>query len=191
MKNVKFYGLITLVVLSLSFSYVGCDGGGGGGGGAGGGVDPGTAPTILSVKCFKIVDGVPIESLIFDTDDLFNWNITANDPDLDMDTLFLSTFLGPDYDTPYEPDIEMVLPSQLDPTMEYFFIEPIKLTEIEAGNWRLCIWIVDIAGNESNEFCVNIVVNDVAALKAKLNKSLAPESVFDWSNKTIEGDAIE
>ncbi len=31
MKNAKFYGLITLLFLSLSFSYVGCGGGGGGG----------------------------------------------------------------------------------------------------------------------------------------------------------------
>jgi len=32
MKNVKFYGLITLVVVSLSFLYIGCDSGGGGSG---------------------------------------------------------------------------------------------------------------------------------------------------------------
>jgi len=52
MKNVDFYGLITLVVLSLTFSFVGCNSGGEGGG-AGADVDPGTAPTISSVKLLK------------------------------------------------------------------------------------------------------------------------------------------
>ena len=91
MKNGKFYGLITLFVLSLSFSYVGCPGGGGGGGD-----DNGTAPTISSIKLFKEVEGVPIETLIFDTGDIFNWSIIANDPDLDMNTLFMSPYLSPD-----------------------------------------------------------------------------------------------
>ena len=195
MKNGKFYGLITLVILSLSFSYVGCPGGGGGGGG---GDDHGTAPTISSIKLFKVVEGVPIETLIFDTGDLLNWSIIANDPDLDMNTLFISPYLSPDFDFPAEADIELILPSQLDATMDYFFVEPIGITEDLAGNWRLCFWIVDKAGNESNEFCVHIVINEGAAPAAavppaSLSLGLAPEGevMFNFLNNSIEGEAVE
>jgi len=74
--------------------------------------------------------------------------------------------------------------------MVYFFIEN-TIVDGPAGNWRICFWIVDIAGNESNEFCVNLVINEVAAPAANLNKSLAPEGVSDFSNKTVEGEAVE
>lgn len=130
----------------------------GGGGGGDGTPPPTTAPTISSVTLYKVVNDTPVESLSFDIGDMVNIEIIANDPDLDMSTLYISQFLLPDLDTPYEPISENVLPSQQGADMTYFFIEPIEIGG-PAGNWRSCFMIVDGAGNESNEFCVNAVVN--------------------------------
>jgi len=181
--------LVLLLAMSLPFTYGGC-GGGGGGGGAGGGGAVGTAPTISDVKFYKIVDGVPVETLIFDIGDKFNFDLFASDPDLDMDTCYIEEYLLPDIDVPYGPTIELILPTQTAVDMVYFAEED-STVDGPAGTWRECFWMVDTAGNESNEFCVNVVVNAAAAPAVYLDKSLAPENVFDWSNITIEGEAVE
>ena len=186
MKKRSFVSFIILIALLLPFTYGGCSGGGGGDDG-----DRGTAPEISPVILLKIVDGVPTQTLSFDVGDIVNISVIATDPDLDMNTLFTTPYLAPDFDSPAEPDIELELPSQTDPTMEYFFNNFIEISEDLVGNWRLCFWIVDNAGNESNEFCVNLIINEAAGLRVNLNKSLAPEGVFDFSNETIEGEAVE
>jgi hypothetical protein len=82
---------------------------------------------------------------------------------MDMNTLFISSYLLPNLDSPYDPIAEKILPTQAGPTMEYYFVEPIEI-EGPAGNWRICFWIVDNVGNESNDFCVNMIVNEAADL---------------------------
>ena len=148
----KFIWIKSVAILFAILISFGC-----GGGGGGGDVPPTTAPTISSLTAFKIVNGVPIETLSFDIGDMSNIEITASDPDLDMNTVFISQFLLPELDSPFFPTSEQILPSQSDPNMKYFFIDPIEIVG-PAGNWRMCIWIVDKAGNESNQFCINAVV---------------------------------
>jgi len=152
MKKRTFAFLIILIALLLPFTYGGCGGGGGGDNDD----DHGTAPTISSVKFAKIVDDVPIETGSFDTDDVLNIFIKATDPDLDMNTLYISAFLSPNFDTPYDV-IDRILPSQDEPTS--LFWTSVPLSDTETGIWRFCLWIVDSAGNESNEFCEHIIVN--------------------------------
>jgi len=74
---------------------------------------------------------------------------------------------------------------------EGIFWSSVPLSDAETGIWRYCFWIVDSAGNESNEFCEHILINETAGPEANLNKSLPPEGVFDFSNITIEGEAVE
>ena len=174
MKQNLFWIKSVAILFSILISF-GC-----GGGGGGGDVPPTTAPTISSITAFKIVNGFPIESLSFDIGDMSNIEITASDPDLDMNTVFISQFLLPDLDSPFFPTSEQILPSQSDPNMKYFFIDPIEIVG-PAGNWRMCIWIVDKAGNESNEFCVNVVVN---ATEEPLNSAPVAHAGPDQNVKT-------
>jgi VWFA-related protein len=144
-----------ILIIPFLFFLAAC----GGGGGGGDGTPSTTAPIISSVTLFKVVNDTPVESLSFDIGDTVNIEINANDPGLDMTTLYISQFLLPDLDTPFEPISENVLPSQQGADMTYFFIEPVVI-DGPAGNWHSCFMIVDGAGNESNEFCVNVVVNE-------------------------------
>jgi hypothetical protein len=193
MRTFKFYDLITVVALSLSFSFFGCvPGPGGGSGGSGGSGSPvddnGTAPSILDIKLFKIVDDAPIESSSFNIGDITNMSMIANDLDLDMNTLFISKFLLPDLDSPFVPTSEIILPTQTYHTIEYYFIEPIDI-EGPAGDWQICFLIVDKAGNESNEVCINITIHEAEAATtaiANLNMSLSSGGAFDFSKNKIE-----
>lgn len=180
MKKLNYAFFIFLIALSLPFTYGGCNGGGGGD-------DSGTPPSISSVILYKIVDGTPTETLIFDIGDEYNVNIYASDPDLNMSTLYVSEYLLPDLDTPYYPTGETILPSQVAADMIYFLIEN-GVVAGPAGDWRVCFLIIDGAGNESNEFCLNIVINEGAT---SLSLDWAPESVFDFSNEIFEGEAVE
>lgn len=155
--------LIALLLITMPYIYGGCSGGGGGGSGPAP-VDKGTAPTITDMKFFWINDGVPVETLTFWRGDKWNVNIFANDPDLDMDTFYVEEFLAPDFTTPANT-ATMLLPSQADENMVYFLIESQTIGS-PAGDWRECVWIVDSKGNESNTFCVNIVIVEPLGLES-------------------------
>ena len=116
------------------------------------------APRVHGVALFKVDEfGFKTETLSFTIGDLANLEVYATDPDLDMQTLYFEEYWLPNPDE-YHLTGEMILPSQSGPDMTYFLIEPIEITG-PAGNYRMCFWIVDKVGNESNEFCVNYVAN--------------------------------
>ena len=148
---------VFILGLVLPFVYGGCNGGGGGGN------DNSTpAPEITSVALLK--NGQ--QTLTFEIGDMYNLAVHAFDTDLDMEKIFIDQFLLPNLDAPYYPTTEFILPSQSEVNMVYFLLEDGQVTG-PAGNWRICFLIVDAVGNESNEFCVNIVTGGVQTNKAQ------------------------
>lgn len=148
---------VFILAFTLPFTYGGCNGGGGGGDNNDN-VITGTAPEITSVQLFKVNKyGEITPTLTFSIGDLFNIHVSAFDVDLDMAKMFVDQFLLPNIDAPYYPTIDLFLPMQNEISMIYYLIES---TEVQgpAGDWRICFLIVDSAGNESNEFCVNTVI---------------------------------
>lgn len=175
----------------MPYIYGGCAGGGGGGG------NQGTTPSISSVLLFKMVAGAPVETLTFEIGDEFNINVFATDPDLDMHTLYASQYLFPDLNSPYFPIAEFIMPTQTDTNMVYFLITNSEVVG-PAGDWRICFYIVDEAGNESDDFCVNAVINGPAAPAAavppaNLSLGLASEGegAFGFANQTIDGEVAD
>lgn len=79
--------------------------------------------------------------------------------DLNMDALYISQYLYPNFETTHLPISNSILPSQSSADMVYFFIENIEIVG-PTGNWRFCFLIVDKSGNESNEFCLNAVIEN-------------------------------
>ena len=173
--------------LSIIFIFaISCSGGGGGGGDD----NSGTAPVIDSVTLFRIIDDVPIERLVFDIGDEINLNIFATDPDMDIDTLFVSQFLFPNTDIPYSPVLEFLLPSQIEPSIRYFLLSN-TVIEGPAGDWRICFYVVDEAGNESNDFCLNVLImeSDIVPREVgKLSLSLIRQDALGFANKIIDAD---
>jgi hypothetical protein len=43
--------------------------------------------------------------------------------------------------------------------MRYYMIEDTTVVG-PAGKWLICFWIVDQAGNESPDFCIEIIIKD-------------------------------
>ena len=175
--------------LSIIFIFaISCSGGGGGGGGDD---NSGTAPVIDSVTLFRIIDGVPIERLVFDIGDEINLNIFATDPDMDIDTLFVSQYLFPNTDIPYSPVLEFLLPSQIEPSIRYFLLSN-TVIEGPAGDWRICFYVVDEAGNESNDVCLNVLImesDDIAqGNSGNLSLSLISQDALGFANKIIDAD---
>ena len=142
--------LTTLVVLVF---VIGCGGGGGGGSKK----DRGTAPMVEETVLYRMDAGVMVETLVFDVGDFANLDVIATDPDLDMTVMYLTDYLAPDLDVPYGATAESVLPTQMAPTMRYFLLEDVEVLG-PAGQWRLCLFIVDGRGNESSDFCLNYVI---------------------------------
>jgi len=173
--------------LSIIFIFaISCSGGGGGGGDD----NSGTAPVIDSVTLFRIIDDVPIERLVFDIGDEINLNIFATDPDMDIDTLFVSQYLFPNTDIPYSPVLEFLLPSQIEPSIRYFLLSN-TVIEGPAGDWRICFYVVDEAGNESNDFCLNVLImeSDIVPREVgKLSLSLIRQDALGFANKIIDAD---
>lgn len=146
----KLISLLFVVLLVVS-----CSGGGGGGGN-----DNGTRPVIADLVMYERnpITNEYEESYVYEIGDMVNFEVYASDPDLDMDTLYASQYLLPNTTEPYYPESTQLLPTQSDADMIYYLLEDVEI-EGPAGNWRFCVYIVDERGNESDEFCVNIVTN--------------------------------
>ena len=169
--KIKFDIRILCAVVSILFLFA-C-----GGGGGGGGEDTYTTkPTITSVKLFQFWtdEGGVIEQSEFNIGDSFRVEIIANDPDLDMRTLYASEFLLPNIDTPYRT-YDAILPPQDKTQMEYW--TEWGTIEGPSGNYKACFWIVDRAGNESNEFCINVVVGGSGGGGGRIDPPIASISV--------------
>ena len=130
-------------------------------GGGGGSDTPQTAPVIDGVHLVKpdqfSFDDIPQD--YFFIGEKYNVEIRATDPDLDMAALYVNQYLLPNLDSPFYQTVEIVLPTQEGPQMMYFFIEDQTILG-PVGDWRVCFMIVDAAGNESEEFCIHVVVAD-------------------------------
>ena len=140
-----------LIVLIVLFIVSGC--GDGGDGGTAPGIS-GTAPVIddvvLTDEYFNI-------KFLFNIGDLANFLVYANDPDMDMETLFVTEFYPNDSTTPYTGPTPLFLPSQSEIDMVYFMIESVAVLG-PAGNWRIEFQIEDYAGHASNIFRVFFIV---------------------------------
>ena len=129
------------------------------GGGGGSDTPPQTAPVINELKLIKPDEFNDWPQFSFSVGEKYNVEIKATDPDLDMTALYVNQYLLPNLDSPFYQTVEIVLPTQEGPQMMYFFIEDQKILG-PVGDWRVCFMIVDAAGNESEEFCINVVIND-------------------------------
>jgi hypothetical protein len=125
----------------------GCGGSDGGGGG-------GTAPIITGVT---LTDENFNPKLLFNIGDLGNFLCYASDPDLDIDTLFVTQFYPSNSLTPTIGPNVISLPSQSSVDMVYFLIQPEVITG-PAGDWRIEFLIEDDKGHDSNTFVVYYVV---------------------------------
>ena len=143
--------VITLVLLGL---FVACGGGGGGGSDDD---DRGTAPVVEEAVLYRMVQGVMMETLAFDVGDFANLDVVASDPDLDMRVMYMTEYLAPEMVVSYGPVVESVLPSQVAFRMRYFLLEDVEVTG-PVGDWRICFYVVDGRGNESNDFCLNYLI---------------------------------
>ena len=150
-----------ILLIVLSFIIMGNTCGGGGGGGGGNDVIQETpAPIISKVELFKILsNGIPFMTDRFCIGDEANMEITAFDEDQNMSLIFIDQFLLPDLLNPHLPTSQVELPAQVAQTMKYWFLENIIVAG-PAGDWRVCFWIVDSAGNESFEVCRDILIED-------------------------------
>lgn len=142
---------ITLIIISILALLFGC----------GGGSDSNpavttTAPVISSVKLTNPALFNDWPQYEFYIGDMVDVEMIANDPDLDMTTLYVTHYLSPDFDTPYLQTIEVTLPSQTTSRAKYVLINPIEVVG-PAGTWKVCFMIVDSVGNESNNFCFDSI----------------------------------
>ena len=141
-------------------------------------------PEISSVRLSKLIDGQYVETSNFEIGDTANILVIAVDPDLDMDTMYIDEYLSPDFKTPFNT-VEIILFSQADPTTEYL-LETAEVTG-QVGSWRNCFLVVDSAGNESNEFCVNYMLTEDSTTA----RSLSPSGGIDFSSSTIDDRIVE
>jgi len=161
-----------LLVLFFLLLLTACSEGGGGG-------DAGSPPEISSVRLARLIDGQYVETSSFEIGDAANILVIAVDPDLDMDTMYIDEYLSPDFKTPFN-SLEIILSSQVDPTTEYL-LETAEITG-QVGSYRDCFLVVDSAGNESNEFCVNYMLTEDSTTA----RSLSPSGGIDFSSSTID-----
>jgi len=149
-----------MLLIALSFVMMGNVCGGGGGGGDGDDVQETPAPIISKVELFKILsNGIPFMTDRFCIGDEANMEITASDEDQNMSSIFIDQFLLPDLLNPHLPTSQVSLPPQVAQTMKYWFLENLIVAG-PAGDWRVCFWIVDSAGNESLEVCRDALIED-------------------------------
>jgi len=152
MSNHRFIFLTLIIAFLLPYTYGGCGGGGGGGGDD----EPtGMAPSISWVHLTR--NGIPTHH--FTIGDKSNVELEAFDEDFDMSKLFVEQFLLPNEDTPYYDTAEIPLPTQTYALMRYYMIEDTTIVG-PAGTWLICFWIVDQAGNESSDRCIQIMIKD-------------------------------
>ena len=149
-----------------------------------GGDDDGSPPEISSVRLARLIDGQYVETSSFEIGDAANILVIAVDPDLDMDTMYIDEYLSPDFKTPFD-SLEIILSSQVDPTTEYL-LETAEITG-QVGSYRACFLVVDSAGNESNEFCVNYMLTEDSTTA----RSLSPSGGIDFSSSTIDDRIVE
>ena len=133
---------------------ISCGGGGGGDDG-----DSGPPPKINDVRLAKITDSGYVETLAFEFGDEINMDVWATDPDLNMVELFITEYRNTGIELIPNGQTRQLLPDQGDVDMHYYFLEDIVITN-PVGNYRECFYIVDKKGNESNDFCINIVVTN-------------------------------
>ena len=116
--------------------------------GCGGGDDPDdrTAPIITNVVLTDI-DGYTEST--FRIGDTVNVAVYATDPDLDMETLFVTEYHSawPSYHPYYGPDT-ILLSQPTTNTVYYFSVVVIG----PVGNWRIEFQIDDYKGHSSNVF---------------------------------------
>ena len=120
--------------------------------GCGGGDDPydRTAPIITDVIIVDIIDGIAVEKTEFNIDDKFDILIYATDPDLDIESLFITEYCpevvgicnGPAY---------IPLPKQVGVKRGYHFTNQGTITG-PTGDYRLEFQIEDYEGHLSNIF---------------------------------------
>jgi len=127
-----------------------------GGGGGGGSDDKTPSPEILNAA-FYTYSGEWVESIYFEHGDVINFIVSAIDIDMNMEKLFIQTYKETDSELIPIDLSELILSTQSEAEMRYFLLEPYVMDWPEAY-YRVCFYIVDGDGNESNEFCVNILV---------------------------------
>ena len=117
-------------------------------------VDLGTAPEILDVV-FRDEYGVRTE--IFTIGELANVDVQATDPDKDMETIYVTTFLPNDAEVPHWGPEGSPLPSVSERTDWFYNIEAFEVTG-PAGDYRIEFEITDAMGNDSDVFRRFIVI---------------------------------
>jgi len=168
------YNMKKLLVLFFLLLLTACNEGG----------DDGSPPEISSVRLARLIDGQYVETSSFEIGDAANILVIAVDPDLDMVTMYIDEYLSPDFKTPFD-SLEIILSSQADPTTEYL-LETAEITG-QVGSYRDCFLVVDSAGNESNEFCVNYMLTEDSTTA----RSLSPSGGIDFSSSTIDDRIVE
>lgn len=148
MKHLKLF----IIGLCLNLIAYGCSGGGVSG-------DIGYIPLISDIKMMNVNDSAsPFFASTFEVGDLANFNIAAEDDDLNMITLSATIYDQTNLENPFEGPISLELPKQTSQIMTYNLIYPIQITE-PAGNYTISFQIKDKKGNISRDFSINFKVN--------------------------------
>jgi len=144
-----------LILLAIVLT-MGCAGGGGGGDGGG---DDGSRPVIESVEFYQYVDGERIVKDTFIIDEIFSMQMVATDPDMDMRKYFVD-ISGPENDQ----RSDAIPPADTETVEIYDYQNHVYDFADQYGRYTACYWIVDAAGNESDEYCIAITVTDYPTL---------------------------
>lgn len=139
---------VFLTLMALLFIYS-C-----GGGGGSGGSPPQNLPKITDVI---ICNEDWFAQYSFDIGEYANFIVYAEDPDLNMETLYVNLYLS-ESSIPYFGPVIYFLPDQSDVETSYYNSDPIEIIW-PSGEYRLEFEIEDAKGNESNIFKVIIYVN--------------------------------
>lgn len=137
-----------LILLVLLLSSCGSSGSG----------SSGTAPSLANVVPVlynSAIDDYEI-TYSFSNGDYWNLIMSASDPDLDITSAEITFFRG---DEIFEGPDTVLLPTQSEESMVYFFIEDPYLSDTPLDSYRIRVKMIDAQGNSSREFFVNVVVN--------------------------------
>lgn len=121
-----------------------------------------SSPMVEQVVLYQeVIDGEEVPVVKFYLKDMYDFKVTASDSDMDMYSLYMEQYLLPDTGIPYYPEpMKLLLPTQTAEVVDYMSLDSLTVPG-EAGEWRLCFWIVDIQGNESDDFCLTIIVKEL------------------------------
>ena len=157
-----FKSIFTVVIVALTL--INCGGGGGGADSASGVVsdnqetvvDRGAVPIITDVEMLRY--GQPLNVFVGNPGEQLVALISFDDPDLDIETLYIDMYYeGDNYSTVREQLI-MDVPEADNAEFTNLFSNDPYIIQDNIGIWYVHFYVVDSAGNESEEYVIQFLV---------------------------------